>query len=159
MLSFARRRLKGAGGAVAFAALTAAIASLFGIINPAFFRIFLDQLLTGENPEWLVPFLSALVSMAAETAVLILGVWLAMEGRFTTGMLLAFQGFLGAFTAPASQLIGAGQTLQEMRPQMERVEDVMDYPSDTEAAPQEAETSGKLSGALGGTYTQLILNE
>ena len=100
MLSFARRRLKGAGGAVAFAALTAAIASLFGIINPAFFRIFLDQLLTGENPEWLVPFLPALVSMAAETAVLILGVWLAMEGRFTTGMLLAFQGFLGAFTAP-----------------------------------------------------------
>ena len=99
------------------------------------FHVGLDQLLTGENPEWLVPFLPALVSMAAETAVLILGVWLAMEGRFTTGMLLAFQGFLGAFTAPASQLIGAGQTLQE------------------------AETSGKLSGALGGTYTQLILNE
>lgn len=68
-------------------------------------------------------------------------------------------GLPGGFHGPASQLIGAGQTLQEMRPQMERVEDVMDYPSDTEAAPQEAETSGKLSGALGGTYTQLILNE
>ena len=333
MLSFARRRLKGAGGAVAFAALTAAIAALFGVINPAFSRIFLDRLLTGENPDWLIPFLlalagmgavqiavqwlqavyalringklaavgstaylwkvlhlpmeffsqrmagdiqqrqsanaeiagslvnifaplalnaammvfylavmlrysplltavglssiavnlglsqyisqkrvnltrvrmrdegklaaatvsgiemietikasgaedgffqkwagyqasvntqnvrflrlnqrlgllPALVSITAETAVLILGVWLAMEGRFTTGMLLAFQGFLGAFTAPASQLIGAGQTLQEMRTQMERVEDVMDYPSDVEAASQEAGTSGKLSGTL-----------
>ena len=333
MLSFARRRLKGAGGAVAFAALTAAIAALFGVINPAFSRIFLDRLLTGENPDWLVPFLlalaglgaaqimaqwlhavyalringklaavggtaylwkvlhlpmeffsqrmagdiqqrqaanaeiagslvnifaplalnaammvfylavmlrysplltavglssivinlglsqyisrkrvnltrvrmrdegklagqtvagiemietikasgaedgffrkwagyqasvntqnvrflrlnqylgllPALVSVTAETAVLILGVWLAMEGRFTAGMILAFQGFLEAFTAPASQLIKAGQTLQEMRTQMERVEDVMDYPSDVEAALSADETSGKLSGTL-----------
>lgn len=57
MLAFARRRLKGAGAAVAFVALTTLIASLFQMINPVLSRIFLDRLLTHRNPKWLVPFL------------------------------------------------------------------------------------------------------
>ena len=57
----------------------------------------------------------SLVSSLANTAVLIIGVYLTMEGRFTVGMVMAFQGFLGSFMAPAQQLISAGQTLQEMR--------------------------------------------
>ena len=60
----------------------------------------------------------------------ILGVWLAMEGSFTLGMILSFQGFLSAFLAPAMTLVSAGQTIQEMRTEMERVEDVMAYPAD-----------------------------
>ena len=64
------------------------------------------------------------------TAVLILGVWLAMTGSFTPGMIFAFQGFLASFIAPAGQLISAGQTMQEMRTSMERIEDVMEYPLD-----------------------------
>ena len=58
------------------------------------------------------------------------GAFLTMNGDFTAGMLLAFQGFLTAFTEPAMTLIGAGQTLQEMRTNMERVQDVFDYPTD-----------------------------
>ena len=38
-----------------------------------------------------------------------------------------------SFSAPAQSLIAAGQTLQEMRTEMERVEDVMEYPMDEEA--------------------------
>ena len=53
-----------------------------------------------------------------------------MQGRFTVGMILAFQGFLNSFMAPAASLIAAGQTLQEMRTDMERVEDIMNYPED-----------------------------
>ena len=71
-----------------------------------------------------------LVSALANAAVLILGVWLAMEGSFTLGMILSFQGFLSAFLAPAMTLVSAGQTIQEMRTEMERVEDVMAYPAD-----------------------------
>ncbi|MBE6997289.1 MAG: NHLP family bacteriocin export ABC transporter peptidase/permease/ATPase subunit [Ruminococcaceae bacterium] len=71
-----------------------------------------------------------LLNSLASSAVLVMGVWLAMQGRFTLGMILSFQGFLSAFTAPAMTLITAGQTIQEMRTQMERVEDVMEYPSD-----------------------------
>ncbi|MBR3428547.1 MAG: NHLP family bacteriocin export ABC transporter peptidase/permease/ATPase subunit [Clostridia bacterium] len=71
-----------------------------------------------------------LLNSLASSAVLVLGVWLAMRGEFTLGMILTFQGFLSAFTAPAMTLISAGQTIQEMRTQMERVEDVMEYPAD-----------------------------
>lgn len=315
VLDFAKKRLKGAGTAVAFVVLTTVITSLLGIINPAFSRIFLDRLLTGKNPEWFLPFIFALagfgivqlvvgwiqavyslkingklsalgstgymwkvlrmpmeffsqrmagdiqqrqamnasiaqtivqtfaplalntammffyfivmirysvvlalvgiasilinilvsrivskrrvnvtrvqmrdsgklagatvagiemietikasgaengyfekwagyqasvntqqvrfqkinqylgmipsfVSSLANTAVLILGVYFTINGEFTVGAIIAFQGFLTSFTAPAKTLISAMQTLQEMQTQMERVEDVMEYPAD-----------------------------
>ncbi len=93
----------------------------------------------------------SLVSSLCSTAVLALGVYFTMRGEFTVGMIMAFQGFLGSFTAPASTLISAGQQLQEMRTEMERVEDIMEYPTDvnydTDGADMEI-TSGKLSGNI-----------
>ena len=71
-----------------------------------------------------------LVSTITNTAVLVIGVYLVMEGRFTVGMVMAFQGFLGSFMSPAQRFISTGQTLQEMRTSMERIEDVMKYPTD-----------------------------
>ena len=335
MISFAKEKMKGAGVAVAFTVITTVITSLIGIINPAFSRIFIDRLLTGQNPEWFMPFIWALTALSAiqiiisfieaifearisakidavgsttfmwkvlrmpmeffsqrmagdiqqrkgsnasvastlvgtfapliieacmmvfylvvmirysilltlvgiasilinmimsriiskkrvnitrvsmrdagklagatvagiemietikasgaengffekwagyqasvntqkvkfaklnqylgmipsivstltNTAVLIIGVYLTMKGSFTVGMVMAFQGFLGSFMAPASQLISAGQTLQEMRAEMERIEDVMKYPTDVlcEQAADEGEDAeyDKLSG-------------
>ena len=335
VLAFARQRMKGTGEAVAFTVITTVIASLLGIIQPGFSRIFLDRLLTGENPEWVTPFLWALAGLAivqiviafiravysaringkiaavgsttfmwkilqmpmeffsqrmagdiqqrkgtnaaiagslvstfaplvieaammvfylvvmlrysilltlvgiasilinmfmsrvisskrinitrvqmrdagklsgttvagiemietikasgaengffekwagyqasvnlqevrfaklnqafglipqivstlTNAAVTILGVYLVMEGSFTIGMVMAFQGFLTSFMSPAQQLISAGQTMQEMRTQMERIEDVMQYPSDVvyESKGEEDETYQKLSGAI-----------
>ena len=72
----------------------------------------------------------AFIGKAASYTVLFLGVVYAMNGDFTIGMITVFQGYLGAFVSPAMSLIGAGQTIQEMRTQMERVEDVMRYPDD-----------------------------
>ena len=95
--------------------------------------------------------LPSFVSTVTGTAVLILGVYLTMQGQFTVGMIMAFQGFLGSFTAPATTLISAGQTLQEMRTEMERVEDVMQYPTDVEFAEKDAENDAeydKLSGLV-----------
>ena len=92
-----------------------------------------------------------LVSSLANIAVLILGVYFTINGKFTVGMIMAFQGFLGSFTEPAQTLISAGQTLQEMRTQMERVEDVMEYPTDVNCSRdgilEDAEYS-KLSGSV-----------
>ena len=62
-LAFARSRLKGAGAAVAFVLLSTVIGYLFGIINPAFSRFFMDRLLTGENRELLYPFLLLMIAM------------------------------------------------------------------------------------------------
>lgn len=71
-----------------------------------------------------------LLSTIADSLVLILGVLLTMSGKFTLGMIMTFQSFLSSFMSPAMTLISAGQTIQEMRTQMERVEDVMQYPDD-----------------------------
>ena len=70
------------------------------------------------------------VGNAANYMVLFIGVYLTMQGNFTLGSIAVFQGFLTAFMSPAETLISAGQTIQEMRTQMERVEDVMQYPTD-----------------------------
>ena len=72
----------------------------------------------------------AFVSTLANYTVLVTGVWLTMQGTFTLGAVLMFQGFLSSFMSPAMTLVSAGQTIQEMRTQMERVEDVMEYPED-----------------------------
>ena len=148
VMAFARERLRGAGGAVAFVVLTSLITALIGVINPAFTRIFYDRLLTGQNPEWFIP---AIAAMSALAAVLAMGVWYAMEGSFTVGMITAFQAFLAAFTAPATALVSAGQVMQEMRTRMERVEDVMQYPVDVrEEQDDDAGESGyaKLTGEV-----------
>ena len=94
--------------------------------------------------------LPSLVSSLCSTAVLMLGVYLAMQGEFTVGMIMAFQGFLSSFTAPAESIISAGQTIQEMRTEMERVEDVMKYPVDVQndAPVDENAEYDKLSGCI-----------
>jgi len=336
VFDFAKKKLKGAGVAVAFAIITTVIASLIGIINPAFSRIFIDRLLTGKNPEWLVPFIWGLaaltviqltvsliqaiysarinakiaaigstsfmwkvlhlpmnffsqrmagdiqtrknsnasvsntlistvaplaidafmmifyfivmirysatltmigllaivvdifmsriisakrinstrvqsrdsgklastsvagiemietikasgaengffekwsgyqasvnahavkfskldsilglipqtVSVLTNTAVLTVGVYLTFSGQFTVGMIMAFQGMLSSFISPASNLITAGQTMQEMRTEMERIEDVMRYPDDIvfeNGVFDENEVYSKLTGAM-----------
>ena len=93
----------------------------------------------------------ALMNTLANAAVLVLGVWLVMQGKFSLGQVLLFQGFLTAFTSPAMTLISAGQTIQEMRTEMERVEDVMEYPTDVnfsdEPLRDDADYS-KLSGRI-----------
>ena len=100
---------------------------------------------------WLM-LLPGLVSTLTNTAVTMLGVYFAMHGQFTVGMIMAFQGFLSSFTAPAESLISAGQTVMEMRTSMERIEDVMQYPNDPcfhESDTEEEEQSyAKLSGNL-----------
>ena len=93
---------------------------------------------------------TALSSMAT-ALVMIIGVFLAMQGKFSLGMILLFQGFLGAFMAPAETIISAGQRLQVMRTEMERVEDVMKYPTDPvfDASSQQGEEGySKLSGEV-----------
>lgn len=89
-----------------------------------------------------------LISSMANTAILVLGVWLTMNGAFTVGMIMAFQGFMSSFSTPVSSLISAGQTLQEMRTEMERVEDVMEYPTDVDFTQVQEEECGKLTGQV-----------
>ncbi|MGN1095287.1 MAG: cysteine peptidase family C39 domain-containing protein [Eubacteriales bacterium] len=73
----------------------------------------------------------------------------AMSGSFTVGMIYVFQGLLSSFSAPAMMMISAGQTIQEMRTQMERVDDVMQYPTDVcYDTKSEDENFQKLKGSI-----------
>ncbi len=97
--------------------------------------------------------LPALLTEVANILVLTQGIALIISGQLTSGALLAFMGLLTAFMAPVNQIIDLGQTVQEMRTQMERVEDVMRYPTDV---PEEHEvvvddrdpTNDKLHGRV-----------
>ena len=71
------------------------------------------------------------VAQLGNTLILLLGTHLIMSGEMSVGMLLAFQGFFSSFLAPVSQIVGLGRQMQEMRVDMERLGDVLDYPSDT----------------------------
>lgn len=88
------------------------------------------------------------LASVANDAVMVMGVYLVMNNRFTLGGLLMFQGFLGSFMEPAMTLVSAGQALQEMRTDMERVEDVMQYPEDPNVV-ENAVTEEKLEKLKG----------
>ena len=89
------------------------------------------------------------VSAIMNTLILMLGVWLTMQGNFTVGKIFVFQGFMNSFLSPAGSLISAGQTIQEMRTSMERVDDVMEYPLDPVFNERpETERYDKLTGNL-----------
>ena len=75
----------------------------------------------------LIPQIVASISSLTITGI---GIYLTMKGEFTIGMISAFEGYLASFNAPFTGLIGANQTIQEMRTEMERIEDVMKYPDD-----------------------------
>ena len=63
-LRYARKRLEGLGSAIAFVMVTAAIASLVTILNTSLGTVFLDRILSGENPDWLMPLIFIMLGLA-----------------------------------------------------------------------------------------------
>ena len=86
----------------------------------------------GHVNQFLGP-LPTLVQQASSVMVLSMGTWLIISGHMTAGIFLAFQSMMTAFLNPVNQLIAAGQSIQQMRSSMERIEDVMKYPADQQA--------------------------
>ena len=62
---FVKKRMAGAGEAVVCVILATVISSLLGIVASVFPRIFMDRLLTGKNPDWLLPFVGIFMGYAA----------------------------------------------------------------------------------------------
>ena len=63
-------------------------------------------------------------------SILSAGILLIMNGQFTVGILMAFQTMLRSFMEPVENLAETGLSIREMRANMERIEDVMQYPED-----------------------------
>ena len=86
-----------------------------------------------------------IVNELSQTTIMLMGIWFVMCGKFTIGKVTAFMLYLTSFIAPASSLISAGQTIQEMTTKMERVDDVMKYPTDPNCEERENEKEGEYS--------------
>lgn len=86
-----------------------------------------------KNTRWLIG-VSSLIEGLSNAMVLLVGAKLIMDGHFTAGMLTAFQAVLRQFMQPASALIGAIQSIVQMRTGMERIGDVMKYPEQPQSS-------------------------
>ena len=105
-------------------------------------RLIRTDILLGTIPEFL--------EILAGDLVLVAGIWLVIRGRFAVGMIMSFQEIMELFMRPTTSTINAAQTIREMETQIERVEDVMNYPEDERVTGQ-TETvsiSGKLKGHI-----------
>lgn len=95
----------------------------------------------------------AVANTVTNTLIMGTGIWLIIHGSFSIGMLFAFQTMLNSFMAPVLTLSSAASIIREMRVNMERIEDVMEYPTDVEYGEEKSvsgETeSGKVTGEPG----------
>ncbi|MGH7096102.1 MAG: NHLP family bacteriocin export ABC transporter peptidase/permease/ATPase subunit [Stellaceae bacterium] len=90
------------------------------------------------------------------TSALVLGYggYLIIKGYLTIGGLVAFQGLMGQFSSPVSQLVNFGGQLQEVEGDLNRLDDIMKQGEDpmlaTEqlAVPTEGHAARKLSGHI-----------
>lgn len=91
-----------------------------------------------------------LISSVVNIAILAAGLWLIIRGQFTIGMLFAFQSMFASFQSPVAELERTETTIREMRTNMERIEDVLEYPVDVECRTEqeELESYDKLTGKI-----------
>ena len=85
VLRFALARMKGTLSAFIFVFVLGAFASLIDILNPVFTRIFMDDILSGQNRQWLMPFIIAmLIALSIRIILSVINsiAGLRMEGKF-----------------------------------------------------------------------------
>ena len=66
----------------------------------------------------------------------IIGIYFIIEGKFTIGMLTAFEGFVVGFRQPIDNFMDVYKSFLSIKNEMERVEDVLDYKLDVSVAPE-----------------------
>ena len=71
-----------------------------------------------------------LVSHLAKMTVYLMGGLKVMNGDLTVGMLVAYETLVGSFTRPLTSLVNFGGTVQELKGDMNRLDDVLRYPQD-----------------------------
>lgn len=90
------------------------------------------------------------VQQATSMLSLCLGAIFIIRGEMTVGSLMAFQGFLGQFLKPITQLTRANQMLLSASTSLERLFNVTDLPTDVpgEIIVPSTELIGKLKGGI-----------
>jgi NHLM bacteriocin system ABC transporter peptidase/ATP-binding protein len=96
--------------------------------------------------------LPILLASLASLLVLTVGGLRVMDGSLSLGMLVAFQSLMQSFLTPVTTLVNLGGTLQELRGDMQRLDDVLCHPTDpvSSEAPVGSltPTTSRLQGAV-----------
>ncbi len=99
--------------------------------------------------DQIVLVVTGLVASLANVAVLGVGALRVMDGHLSLGMLVAFQSVLASFVQPVESLAQMGAALQQLRGDMERLDDVLEHERDaTVTDPPADEAPQRLTGAL-----------
>ncbi len=82
--------------------------------------------------------------------ILVLGSLAVIDGRITAGMIMAFTGFLGSFSGPFENIVSFVRSMQQVKNDAARVEDIMNYAEeDYYGSVKEEELEGsKLRGEI-----------
>jgi NHLM bacteriocin system ABC transporter peptidase/ATP-binding protein len=82
----------------------------------------------GQVAATVPPFVQTL----STATVLVVGGIKVINGELTVGMLVAYQTLLSSFMRPLTTFVQFGSTLQELTADMNRLDDVLRYPEDTQ---------------------------
>jgi NHLM bacteriocin system ABC transporter peptidase/ATP-binding protein len=84
--------------------------------------------------------------------VLCIGGLRIMDGAMTVGLLIAFQALMASFMEPVSSLLNLGQRFQQAGADLERLDDVLRYPTDPELDAEDPARTG-IDDPLEGSVT------
>ena len=96
-----------------------------------------------------VKLLPTLLAGVNGALIMTVGGFSIMEGAMTAGMFVAFQHLMDSFQAPVNALVGLGSNLQTTEMQMQRLNDVRAYETDSLNFPHNNEKTADLDSLAG----------
>lgn len=90
------------------------------------------------------------IQMLADVLILVIGGILIINGRMTAGMLVAFIALFGSFSEPVDKLTGFVKNIQTTKADINRVEDILQYPLDEkfDESKDKTKNTNKLNGMI-----------
>ena len=85
-------------------------------------------------PTQVLSTLPRFLTALATTSILVVGGLRVMNGSLTIGMLLAYQILTTEFLNPVNNLVNFGSTMQDLEADLNRLDDVLQHPIDSESA-------------------------
>lgn len=159
IISNATMKLQMSGGKL-FGAICAGLSitdtiKASGIENQYSLRILGHQALYASQSQELrrsqqiISAIPSAVGNLSDVLILMVGAIMAIQGRFTVGMLIAFNSLFDSFSQPVDKLVGFFEKVQTLKANISRVDDIEKYPAETkQPATELVNMSAKLTGTI-----------